>query len=89
MSSDGRLSVRHCLRLRPGEDNLRCNYRWGGEPLIGAAVVVEGNASIGSFTDLDGRYSITVPQDASSLVFSCIGMSDKVEPLSDIPIHEK
>lgn len=54
----------------------------GGEPLIGAAVVVEGNASIGSFTDLDGRYSITVPQDASSLVFSCIGMSDKVEPIN-------
>lgn len=53
----------------------------GGEPLIGATVVVEGNASIGSFTDLDGRYEITVPQDASSLVFSCIGCTDKVEQI--------
>lgn len=54
----------------------------GGEPLIGATVVVEGDTSTGTFTDLDGRYSITVPENAQSLIFSCIGMADKVEPIN-------
>ncbi len=54
----------------------------GGGPLIGATVVVDGNSSTGAFTDLDGRYTITVPDNAQSLIFSCIGMSDKVEPIN-------
>ncbi len=41
------------------------------EPIPGATVAVPGT-SIGTATDLDGRYSITVPE-GSSLVFSFIG----------------
>lgn len=43
-----------------------------GEPLIGATVQLKGT-SIGTVTDLDGNYSITVPSDAQTLVFSYTG----------------
>ena len=41
--------------------------------VIGVSVVVTG-ATIGALTDIDGRYSISVPQDATSLTFTYIGM---------------
>ena len=52
-----------------------------GEPLIGASVVVEGDSSVGAITDLDGRYSITVPASAEALRFSYIGQKDAVEQI--------
>ena len=51
-----------------------------GEPLIGASVVVEGDSSVGAITDLDGRYSITVPASAEALRFSYIGQKDASRP---------
>ncbi|WP_163381224.1 SusC/RagA family TonB-linked outer membrane protein [Cyclobacterium sp. SYSU L10401] len=46
-----------------------------GQPIPGATVSVPGT-SIGTATDLDGKYSITVPEDAS-LVFSFIGFESQ------------
>lgn len=43
-----------------------------GESLIGVSVKVAG-APIGSVTDIDGRYKITVPSTTSVLQFSYIG----------------
>ena len=48
------------------------------DPLIGAGVVVDGQASIGTVTDFDGNYSLTVPETATHLRFSYIGMVDQV-----------
>ena len=42
-----------------------------GEPLPGVTVSVEGNTT-GSVTDLDGKFSISVPE-GSTLIFSFIG----------------
>lgn len=42
-------------------------------PLPGVSVTVE-NTSIGTITDVNGNYSISVPQSAESLLFSFIGM---------------
>ena len=53
-----------------------------GEPLIGASVTVEGNATVGAITDLDGKYSLSVPAGAEALRFSYIGMEDAVEPIN-------
>lgn len=44
----------------------------GGEPLIGVFVFVGGEKS-GTFTDINGKYSIEAGPDAR-LVFSCLGM---------------
>lgn len=43
-----------------------------GQPLIGATVLVQGT-NIGTATDLDGSYSIEVPNTSSVLVFSYTG----------------
>lgn len=43
-----------------------------GLALIGVNIVVKGSAS-GTVTDFDGKYTINVPDDASTLVFSYTG----------------
>ena len=42
------------------------------EPLPGANVLVKGT-TIGTVTDVDGNYSLEVPDDANTLVFSYVG----------------
>ena len=46
-----------------------------GQPVPGAAVVVEGTTS-GTVTDLDGNYVIVVPSSESAIKFSFIGMKE-------------
>ena len=43
-----------------------------GAPVVGAAVVVVGNTSIGAVTGVDGTYRLNVPAGAN-VEFSCIG----------------
>ena len=43
-----------------------------GEPVVGATVMLSGNQTVGTLTELDGSYSISVPSNAS-LIFSCVG----------------
>ena len=43
-----------------------------GEPIIGASVVVKGNTTQGTITDLDGQFTLNVPSN-STLVISYIG----------------
>ncbi len=45
----------------------------GEGPIPGVTIQVKGT-TIGSTTDLNGKYSITVPEGATTLVFSYIGM---------------
>ncbi len=47
-----------------------------GSPLIGVTVMVKG-ATTGVITDLNGEYSIKVPNDTSSLVFSYVGFKSQ------------
>ena len=44
-----------------------------GKPLPGATVVVKGNTGLGTGTDTDGRFSLTVPTGNETLVVSSIG----------------
>lgn len=48
-----------------------------GASLPGVSVVVKGT-SIGTVTDIDGKFSINAPSDAQTLVFSFVGM-EKLE----------
>jgi TonB-dependent starch-binding outer membrane protein SusC len=47
-----------------------------GVPLPGVSVVVKGTTT-GQITDADGKFSLVVPDDAKSLVFSFIGMESQ------------
>lgn len=44
-----------------------------GEPMVGVSVIVKGT-TVGTNTDLNGKYSIKVPSIESILVFSFVGM---------------
>ena len=55
-----------------------------GEPLLGVSVVVKGASSVGTVTDSDGKYSLTVPSTNSVLQFSYIGYA-----IQDIPVGSK
>lgn len=51
-----------------------------GEPLIGVSVIVK-NTTSGTFTDMDGKYSIQVPTNAI-LEFKFMGLETKEEPVN-------
>ena len=53
-----------------------------GETLPGVSVMVKG-MSTGATTDVNGRYSVNVPKDASTLIFSFIGMLSQEIVISD------
>ena len=44
-----------------------------GEPVIGASIIVK-NTVIGTITDYDGNFSLSVPDNANTLVVSYVGM---------------
>ncbi len=48
-----------------------------GEPIIGATILVKGRESTGTSTDIDGRFTLTVPSSDSKLVVSYVGMNTK------------
>jgi hypothetical protein len=54
-----------------------------GEPLIGATVLLKGS-SIGTITDMDGKYLIKIPPTPSALVVSYLGYNSQ-----EIPVNSK
>lgn len=47
-----------------------------GEPIPGVTVQIKGTQT-GTITDMDGNYSIQVPDDATALIFSFVGMKTR------------
>ena len=52
-----------------------------GEPLIGVSVLVQGT-TMGTITDIDGMYSLEVPDNKASLEFTYIGYQKVILPVS-------
>ncbi|MCQ2144550.1 MAG: SusC/RagA family TonB-linked outer membrane protein [Bacteroidales bacterium] len=48
-----------------------------GMPAIGASVFVKGNTKLGTVTDLDGKFSLSVPNSAKEIVVSFLGYLDQ------------
>lgn len=44
-----------------------------GEPIIGVTIVVKGDATLGTISDIDGGYKLKIPGKKATLVFSYIG----------------
>ena len=61
-------------------------YEKTGEPLIGASVNIRGT-SIGTITDINGRYSLAIPAGGGELVFSYIGFRQKIQPINNSIIN--
>lgn len=51
-------------------------------PVMGANIIVEGT-SIGTITDFDGNYTITMPSSARSLTFSYVGYATQTILIGD------
>ena len=55
-----------------------------GQPVIGAAVMLEGMSSAGAVTDIDGKYTVRIPSEAgdkATLVFSCLSYQTQTLPV--------
>jgi hypothetical protein len=62
-----------------------------GDPMIGATVIVKGT-NLGTVSDIDGNYSIVLPQNSRKLTFSYVGyvsQTHTVEPGSKLNIRLK
>ena len=64
-----------------------------GQPLPGVAVVLKGT-TMGTSTDIDGKYTLTLPEGNYTLVFSMLGMSVREELVGDrteinVVMHEE
>jgi len=46
------------------------------EPLIGASVTMKGNPSVGTITNFDGEFSLSIPAGNHTLIISYIGMKE-------------
>lgn len=55
-------------------------------PLPGTTVIVEGT-TIGVITDIEGNYSITIPNNSSYLTYSFIGYNTKTLPITESVIN--
>src|SRR6056297_2315295 len=53
-----------------------------GLSIPGVSIVVKNNPTIGTTTDIDGKYSLSVPNSAETLVFSFVGMQTLEVPIS-------
>ncbi|WP_171805036.1 SusC/RagA family TonB-linked outer membrane protein [Paludibacter propionicigenes] len=52
------------------------------EPLIGATVMVKGNSSLVTVTDINGQFTLSVPDQNQTLVISYIGMTQQLVPIT-------
>lgn len=58
-----------------------------GEPVIGASVQVVGATSIGTITDIDGKFALTVPEGKKTLRISYVGMEPLEVAVSNKPLR--
>ena len=52
-------------------------------PIIGAAVIMAGEGSVGSVTDIDGNFALTVPSGDVTLNVTCLGYESKAVSVSN------
>lgn len=56
-----------------------------GDPMPGASVVVKGNSTYGTITDVNGKFNLSIPADSKMLEFRFMGM--KTQELA--PVYNK
>jgi len=48
-----------------------------GEPVVGASVIVKENAAIGTVTDMNGNFTLSVPSSTKTLFIRFLGMAEQ------------
>lgn len=69
-------------RILPGNATVRGRVIDGasGEPILGASVYIE-EPLIGTFTDVDGRFTLSLPKGRQKLLLSSVGMEPKEQAI--------
>lgn len=57
-----------------------------GEALIGVSISAKGSV-VGTITDFDGKYTLEVPKEITSLVFSYVGYTTMEKPITSLVIN--
>ena len=57
-----------------------------GEGVIPGVTISVKGTTVGAITDLNGKYSITLPQNATTLIFSYIGMKKQEVAIGDLKV---
>lgn len=58
------------------------------DPVVGASIVLKGNNAVGTTTDIDGKFTISVPSGTQTLVISFIGMiTQEVKTQGQTPLN--
>ncbi len=52
------------------------------EPIIGATIIIEGDATRGTVTDIDGNYVLNNVPGNANLQFTYVGMRTQVVPVN-------
>ncbi|MDO5664729.1 MAG: TonB-dependent receptor [Bacteroidia bacterium] len=53
-----------------------------GLEVVGATIIVEGNAAVGTTTDIDGNYTLNNVPANGNLVFSYVGLTTQIVPIN-------
>ena len=77
------LQVAHAQRTISG----KVTGLYDGAPIPGATVLVKGTA-VGAITDVDGKYTLTVPQDKKIILVSYVGMATQEIVLSENSVYD-
>lgn len=55
-----------------------------GEEIIGASIMVRGVAEVGTITDFNGHFSLSVPDNATHVIVSFVGMARQELPITSV-----
>ena len=56
-----------CVAFANGNHTLKGTVKDSkGEPVIGAVIMLEGNSSVGTVSDAEGRYTLIIPSEKVS-----------------------
>lgn len=61
-------------------------YAGDGEPLAGATILPVGGSGMGTATDVDGHFTISVDRSVSKIKVSYVGMSTQEVDITDAPM---
>jgi len=62
---------------------------YNGEPLIGANILIKENSSIGTITDIEGKFYLPVPTGGKTVVVSYTGYNTYEEIISEAVVNIK
>ena len=75
------LLISSSLNVLAQNKTITGTVRDANDVVIGASVTIKGNKSLGTITDIEGTYSISVPESAQELIFSYVGYETQIVPI--------